>query len=599
QLQQSVLTYKDAGGAEILAWAYLRGRMFPKALNNFKYAYQHTGNPDMLRGLVLAQASSGHVKEADALLEKYRETFEKNNYMIDILPVLVEQAFSIKAYKKSINLLRELKDVRPLTVGDMSILAWSHYHLKQFEDAVAVFEPLYVLKSDSEVARGLYYSLLRLGDDDKMSALADKFGGDFEDFVERDRATSFYHKHQYLAAHARRDVYSEVLRNIDEPYARLSYMQKNSPANSAGAGPAFPRMNLQKIILEGRDVFSGVHELSARVEFLKLDGSERNLVAGAEVGTITGGAYVIPKLATVHKGVEWSLGYRYEDQGNLYAELGQLNVATAIQKADWKFRLGYARSFDERSFQVEAYRQPLRETLLSYVGMTDPYLGVEKWGQVTRNGANLSLYQALPYQFSANLSLAAETRRGYNVKANSYYSAYIGLPYDLATDNFEHLSVGPYARIEHSTIDQNHFTIGHGGYYSPQYLRDFGLSVDVMTKARKAWIVSLSGSVGRQAVRTSASPKLPLNAINKATYAATSKQESHYQVDVAAVVALTDYVRVSAEYKASRSWAPQTVNASPAFSDQAFMVSLTVHFEPRGQQLLQDDIPSYRLQPLY
>ncbi|MDX8398333.1 MAG: hypothetical protein R8K49_08450, partial [Mariprofundaceae bacterium] len=90
QLQQSVLTYKDAGGAEILAWAYLRGRMFPKALNNFKYAYHHTGNPDMLRGQALALASSGRIKEVDALVEKNRETFVKNNYMSEILAALVE-----------------------------------------------------------------------------------------------------------------------------------------------------------------------------------------------------------------------------------------------------------------------------------------------------------------------------------------------------------------------------------------------------------------------------------------------------------------------------------------------------------------------------
>jgi len=600
KIQGNVVVYDDAGGAEVLAWAYLRIKLFKKAMKNFVFSYRRTENPDMLRGQALAQASLGNIDAVDALLAKHRVVFEEKGYMSDVLPVLVQYAFHAKSYKKSIQFLVRLEKIRPLNMGDMSILAWSYYHLNKFSKAASSFENLYKLKPDEDVARGLYYSLLRLGDKDRMQDLANKLGGSFAGFVEREKSRKLYSQHQFLAAHAKTDLYSDSLRNIDKPFARLSYLDKNVPGAVPVATSNFSRMHLQKVILEGRDVLDKTHELTVNVEYVKLDGSEKNLLAGAEVGTLTAGVYVKPKLQTVYKGLEWSLGYRHEGSATVYAELGQLRMPQAIDKGDWKFRLGYSRNFDSRSLQVEFYRQPLRETLLSYVGMTDPYSGVQRWGQVSRNGVNISAYQALPYNFSTNINLLAEVRKGHQVKSNNHFSAYLGLPYGFATDNFDQFSFGPFIRGEHYTMDQNHFSVGHGGYYSPQYLLDVGLNVDVLTKSGKSWMLSAAGSAGHQTVRTAAVAKLPLSPLkNLAPYTLSNNGELHYNFDVAAVVALSDYVRFNAEYRESRSWSTVLNNTVPAFKDRAFMLGLTIHFEARGKELLRDDIPSYHLQPLY
>jgi len=609
QVQADVVRYDDAGGAEILAWTFLRSQAYESALKNFIFSYKRTENPDMLRGQALAYGGSGRFAELDELTVRHKAVFKSEKYMKDILPLQANHAFMVKEYKKARMLLLELQKLRPLTMGEMSSLAWSYYHLDNFSEAAARFELLYRLKSDDEVARGLYYSLLRLSDDSKTTALADEFGGAFADFIKRDKALQMYNKHQFLAAYANTDLYSDILHNIDEPYVRLSYMQRNSPGTSAVGTPRFARMNLQKVILEGRDVFSDVHELSVRFERLKLDAFENNLLnlPAAEIG-LTGVTYVI-KPQTVHKGTEWSLTYRHEGEGVSYLEVGQLLVPTAVKTAEWKFRAGYSRSFDDSSLQVEGYRQPVRETLLSYVGMTDPYQGIQRWGQVSRNGLNISAYKALPLNLSVNANVLGEVRTGHQVKSNRHFAAYLGLPASIASDNLEHFGIGPYARYEHYQMDQNHFTVGHGGYYSPQNLRDFGLSLDLMSKTQKDWLLALSASVGRQAVRTSVSPFFPIStlvapALRNKTYPAQKSVETHYHWDAAVAYALTDYVRVSGEYRYSRSWSTGAVNGgvnvlNPAFNDHAFMLSLTVYFDKRGKKLLSNDLPFYRLHPLY
>ena len=608
QVQADVIRYDDAGGAEILAWTFLRAEAYESALKNFIFSYKRTENPDMLRGQALAYGGSGRFAELDELTVRHKAVFEREKYIKDVLPLQANHAFMVKEYKKARRLLLELQKLRPLTMGEMSSLSWSYYHLDNFAEAAARFESLYRLKSDDEVARGLYYSLLRLGDDSKTSALADEFGGAFADFIERDKALQMYNKHHFLAAYAATDLYSDILLNIDEPYVRLAYMQRKSPGTSLVGSPRFARMNLQKIILEGRDVFSDVHELSVRLEHLSLDGFEKNLLPGAEIGTITGAAYAI-KPRNVHKGNEWSLTYRHEGKGVSYLEVGQLLVPTAVKNGEWKFRLGYSRSFDDSSLQVEGYRQPVRETLLSYVGMTDPYQGVLRWGQVSRNGVNLSMYKALPLNLSVNANVLGEVRTGHLVKSNRHIAGYVGLPVNISSDKLDHLAIGPYGRLEGYQMDQNHYTVGHGGYYSPQNLVDVGLSMDLMTKTQKEWLVSASGSFGRQVVRTSVSPFFPIPSVVPAlvrnkTYPAQKSIDMHYHWDVAAVLAVTDYVRLNGEYRYSRSWSTGGVNGAvniinPSFNDHAFMLSLTVYFDKRGKQLLSTDLPSYRLSPLY
>jgi len=613
QVQADVIRYDDAGGAEILAWTFLRAEAYESALKNFIFSYKRTENPDMLRGQALAYGGSGRFAELDELTVRHKAVFEREKYIKDVLPLQANHAFMVKEYKKARRLLLELQKLRPLTKGEMSSLSWSYYHLDNFAEAAARFESLYRLMSDDEVARGLYYSLLRLGDDSKTTALADEFGGAFADFIERDKALQMYNKRHFLAAYAATDLYSDILQNIDEPYVRLAYMEKK-----ARGVPIFSEMKLSKVVLEGRDVFSGIHELSVRLEHIKIDAglgvipvaftsvnpADPGFIAGTQKTFAGQTNYAIPNPVTQHTGNEWSLTYRREGEGISYLEVGQVLVPTAVKSAEWKGRLGYSRSFDNSSLQVEGYRQPVRETMISYIGMTDPYLGVQRWGQVSRNGVNVSMYQGLPFNLSVNANVLGEIRTGHNVKSNDHIAGYVGLPVNIASDKLDHLGIGPYARYERYQMDQNHFTIGHGGYYSPKNLRDLGLSIDLMSKTQKAWLLSLSGSLGRQVVHTSTSPFFPIPSLgnqlarNK-TYLGQKTVETHYQWDVAAVLAVTDYVRLNGEYRYSRSWSSVANILNPAFNDKAFMLSLTVYFDKRGKQLLSTDLPSYRLSPLY
>ncbi|RLL49181.1 hypothetical protein D8Y20_13150 [Mariprofundus sp. EBB-1] len=613
KLDPLVRKHNDPLAAEIVGWAYFKGKKYDKALKEFNYSYKKTENPDALRGKLFCLARLKLFSDLDTLVKAKKKIIIKAGLMDDVLPILAGNALTQKKYSEALQLLNDLKKIRPLTMAEMNMYGWSNFHYGNYAVATDTFESLYRMKQDDVVARGLYYSANRLGDKKRLRSLSDEFGGRFLALVKDERNDALYNREQFLVVYENDPDYSDSLKNIDKPYVRAAYMAK-----FLQGAPIFSRMVLRKEILEGRDVIDGVNELNIRIEHLNLDAGAGAFAEplnpllpadpGFNVGTMTvvpgQVAYAIPTPRTRHSGFEWSIGMRHEDEGTVYGEVGQVVVKSAI-KNDFKFKLGYERKFDGRSVQVEAYRQPLRETMISYLGMTDPYQGIQKWGQVSRNGVSLTGYQALQHNFSVSGNALVESRRGHNVVDNTHMGAYGGLNYNIAVPGFNYFSVGPYTRWEKSDMNQNHYTIGHGDYFSPQYLLDWGIATSMMTETGKRWLVKADASFGKQTINRSAELYFPLTnnagtVVLPNTYLGQRNTEYHYQYDISVILALADRWRLQGEFKQARSWSlVPLVGPQRAVMERSFMVSLKYHFGDRGLKLLRKDFPAYGLNPLY
>lgn len=224
--------------------------------------------------------------------------------------------------------------------------------------------------------------------------------------------------------------------------------------------------------------------------------------------TITGidpTTYAAPSSGTQNaSGVELNLaltGDRYKaDIGS--TPLGQ-DLSSLVGGLQWSPKLN-----DYTTLTLTAERRAITDSILSYVGTTDTYTG-EKWGQVTKNGASANLsYDNGDAGFYAGGGYYAY--RGNNVADNKAVNANAGLyvrPYHY--DDRE-LKVG--VNIGYMDFDKNlsYFSLGQGGYFSPQNYVSVSFPVDY-TRKYDDWDLKLHGAVGYQSYTQDKSAYFPNN----------------------------------------------------------------------------------------
>ncbi|MGC2403815.1 MAG: cellulose synthase subunit BcsC-related outer membrane protein, partial [Acidobacteriaceae bacterium] len=120
-----------------------------------------------------------------------------------------------------------------------------------------------------------------------------------------------------------------------------------------------------------------------------------------------------------------------------------------------------------QSFPVHfrVYRDPVKETMLSYAGETDPLSG-QVWGGVVATGAEggLSLGSARQGFY---LDGGASSLTGTNVNRNSRVYGSTGAYWTMYSNPYGTLKMGVNLTGLHYAQNQRYFTWGQGGYFSP------------------------------------------------------------------------------------------------------------------------------------
>ena len=170
---------------------------------------------------------------------------------------------------------------------------------------------------------------------------------------------------------------------------------------------------------------------------------------------------------------------------------GALRFRVATSEGPWNFGLE---------------RLPVADSLLSLGGATDPLTGRE-WGGVTRNrayfggnfgGEDLTLYG----------EMAGAIIDGHGVDNNSLWEAEAGFWKRAGTGDHWLARFGGNAKAAGYDDNRSHFTIGHGGYFSPSKFLAVGPTFD-LRGGRAATIFRLEGGIAWQVVRESSSEFFP------------------------------------------------------------------------------------------
>lgn len=156
----------------------------------------------------------------------------------------------------------------------------------------------------------------------------------------------------------------------------------------------------------------------------------------------------------------------------------------AVKSDDYKFDIGltpvgkkstnveagffYSFKLDSHSnLNLNIERRGMRDSLLSYFGYKDDASGTV-WGAVTKNGASLEYTYDDGY-YGRTFGASAYAYRGKNVAHNHSYS-FSGTMYVHAMKPtlYEDMTIGISLFYQNFKQNQNHFSLGNGGYFSPQ-----------------------------------------------------------------------------------------------------------------------------------
>ena len=152
-------------------------------------------------------------------------------------------------------------------------------------------------------------------------------------------------------------------------------------------------------------------------------------------------------------------------------------------------------------FSFRVYRDQVKETMLSYAGEKDPLTG-EIWGGVVATGAegNLSLGSA---QTGFYVQGGGSQLTGVNVNNNSRIYGSTGAYWTVYSNQYGVLKMGANMTGLHYAENQRYFTVGQGGYFSPDSYLLLNAPFNWQSRPINRFVYTIKGSLGVQSFHES------------------------------------------------------------------------------------------------
>jgi tetratricopeptide (TPR) repeat protein len=282
-------------------------------------------------------------------------------------------------------------------------------------------------------------------------------------------------------------------------------------------------------------------------------------------------------------GVALNVGYAY---GNLRADIGSTPLGFRIANAVGGIE--YAPSLTDRlRLRITGERRAVTDSLLSYAGLRDGRTGTS-WGGVTTTGGRAQLeYTVGDAVLYGGGGYAAIDGR--HVASNSRFDLGGGIAWTVLRQPDQSLVLGFDARYAAFEKNLRYFTLGQGGYFSPQSQVSAVVQADWRKRIGDLRL-RLGGAVGYQTYREDDSPVFPNNPELQAQLVAAAAGDSTLSARYAGRdgSGVIGNLRAEAEYDITpqlRIGAYATYDRSGDWKQATGMVRLRYAFEQPGPDL--------------
>ncbi|CNC71088.1 cellulose synthase subunit BcsC [Yersinia intermedia] len=170
--------------------------------------------------------------------------------------------------------------------------------------------------------------------------------------------------------------------------------------------------------------------------------------------------------------------------------------------------LAYSNSWNHIGWTATASRRPISSSLLAFAGTRDPNTNLT-WGGVRANGVSLGASYDRGEANGVWSDLSYHYLTGKNVADNQRLRFMTGYYYKLINEDNRRVTVGLNGMWWHYQKDLSGYTLGQGGYYSPQKYLSLAIPVNYRQRTDN-WSWELGGSVSVSHSATSSRARYPL-----------------------------------------------------------------------------------------
>ena len=233
-------------------------------------------------------------------------------------------------------------------------------------------------------------------------------------------------------------------------------------------------------------------------------------------------------------------------------------------------------------------RDSVKDTILAYAGAQDP-VSHRIWGGVMANSASATGNFGNE-KSGAYFNLGFQYITGQAVQTNNRVDGTLGTYWRLVHTSVGSLSAGVNLFAMHYEKNLRYFTLGQGGYFSPQRFFLFNVPVTWSGRAKRIDYV-VATSVGAQSFMEQASPYFPLDTLIQGKagpyYPELSSSGLSYNFDFRAA------------YQIAENWflvGYANVNNARFYSQQSAGISIRYSFgaRPLGADLSIPSVPDWR-----
>lgn len=266
----------------------------------------------------------------------------------------------------------------------------------------------------------------------------------------------------------------------------------------------------------------GISDLSAHNTMLQVDTSLADGRAFFRTDTIQMDA------GTFDKNTRYEAGTCYQTlvpcQANMHQRATGTSVAAGWQNDHWATDIGttpmgfevvdvvgglaYSNSWNHIGWTATASRRPISSSLLAFAGSVDPNTNVT-WGGVRASGVSLGTSYDRGEANGVWSDLSYHYLTGQNVADNQRLRFMTGYYYKLINESNRRFTVGLNGMWWHYQKDLSGYTLGQGGYYSPQKYLSLAIPVNYRQRTDN-WSWELGGSVSVSHSATNDRARYPL-----------------------------------------------------------------------------------------
>jgi hypothetical protein len=552
---------KDDDLAAIIGWRYYDLQNYDAAIHWFQQAGTwNVQNQNAGYGLLLSLERIGEYERILALAAETKElSVDMQSVVGRIYKIKAWQALENNNHIAAAENVKLARDKLGADADLQELEAWLAQKSNRHNDAAKRFDELYRLSPTRKYAQA-YVLNQALADGGLLERRARQAGGLLWDEYNNYQARELYSRKQFQSAYKQAPLVYSELRNIDISSVDMGgYVRFKSGEEGLGRLDIFrlPVAGFNYTAFGNHTFKLGLSQVllsSGRPEACQSDIGSLAPEASEKANCRSNAAKFFAPTERLDHSLEIDFSYRKDGWFSPFINLGSTPIGGVIAPAV-TFDVGFVQQTGYGQWGLETYSQPVRQSILSYTGIKDPYRGTLnpslntapkdiEWGRVLSTGFKSSVF----YQFNDAWNMSGSVDyawvEGKNVADNSMVSVSTSFGRNFNLKGFDYFTVGPSFNYQHFEKNLSHFTLGHGGYFSPENYYNIGAGVNFLTEEGHSYVINGRVTAGFQDINEADSPWFPLLYSNLGSYASTHKNGEALDIELKGVWLVTSNIQL-------------------------------------------------------